>query len=42
MAGDDGGNFKILDFAAEMDVYTKNNLHRDFIRSMAFLDEEQN
>lgn len=27
IAGDDGGNFKILDFAAEMDVITLNSLH---------------
>lgn len=27
IAGDDGGNFKAFDYAAEMDLYTIQNLH---------------
>lgn len=41
IAGDDGGNFKALDYAAEMDLFTSQKLHSDFIRSLLFLDEDK-
>lgn len=42
IAGDDGGNFKAFDYAAEMDLYTIQNLHQDFLRSLIFIDATKN
>ena len=34
--GDDFGNFKVKNFAAEMDLLTIPNLHSDFLRKVKF------
>ena len=39
-AGDDNGNFKVFDFASEMDILTLSNLHSDFLRKVKFFPND--